>query len=68
MIDDYGNHLQLRFVGRSTDYDGYSPYAHQDYLRYRDDLGNYWRSYDGEHVIEEKKVEQASTNNRIGIK
>lgn len=67
VLDDYGNHLQLRFLGRSTDYDSYSPYAHQDYLRYRDNLGKYWRSYDGKHVIEEKKVEQAATNNRMGI-
>lgn len=67
VIDDYGNHLQLNFVGRSTDYDSDSPYAHQDYLRYRDDFGNYWRSYDGENVIEEKKVEKAAADKKAGI-
>lgn len=67
VLDDYGNHLKLEFIEMTEDHDPDSPYAYKYYKRYRDDLGNYWRSYDGEHVIDEKKVEQAALDKKIGI-
>ena len=56
VIDDWGNHLKLDFIEQKQDYDPDSPYYLKYYKRYRDNLSNYWRSYDGEHVIEEKKI------------
>ncbi len=67
VIDDYGNHLKLEFVEMTEDYDPDSPYAYQYYKRYRDNLGNYWRNYEDNKVIEEKKVERAATNKKIGV-
>lgn len=49
----------LKIFSHNTDVDSSSPYFGKTYTRYRDDLGNFWRSYDGKNIIRET-YEQSS--------
>lgn len=46
-----------------TDYNKKSPYCGQEYVRYLDDLGDYWRSYDGGKTF----VKEYGFNNDIVV-
>ena len=60
VLDKQGFERQLAFYESKQDTFGDSPFYGQYYNRFRDDLGNFWRSYDNNETFVKETYEQTS--------
>lgn len=60
VIDEQGFERQLSFYECREDTYSDSPFYCQHYNRFRDDLGNFWRSYDNNETFVKETYEQTS--------
>ena len=60
VLDEHSNERKLQFTEQKQDHDPDSPLYTMYYNRFRDDIGNYWRSYDNNRTFVKETYEQTS--------